>query len=146
MKIESSAFENNTAIPQRYACDGLNINPPLYFSEIPAETKSLAFILDDPDAAPSGNYTHWILWNIPPQNPDIAENSVPPNAVEGQNSAGKSWYKGPCPPSGTHHYRFQVFALDTSLALGSSGNRQQLEDVMKSHILAKGELTGTYQK
>ena len=145
MKIESAAFKNGESIPAKYTCQGEDINPQFAFSDIPDTAKSLALIMDDPDA-PRGTWVHWLVWNIPPQTNQIAERSVPANAVQGKNSWGKASYGGPCPPSGTHRYFFKIYALDTVLSLTSSADVHQLEDVMKNHIIAKGELMGTYTK
>lgn len=124
---------------------GENINPPLIISETPKGTQSLAFILDDPDA-PSGTFTHWIMWNISPDTTRISENILPPNAIQGQNSMGENHYFGPCPPSGTHHYHFQIFALDTALSLSKNASKTQLINAMKGHIMAHGEIIGLYHK
>ncbi|WP_406662568.1 YbhB/YbcL family Raf kinase inhibitor-like protein [Methanolobus sp. ZRKC3] len=142
MNVSSSAFEHNGMIPQIYTCDGDNINPPLEFGNIPEETRSLAVIVDDPDA-PRGTFTHWVVWDIEP-GLNIEENSVP--GIEGLNDIGKANYVGPCPPSGTHRYFFTVYALDTQLDIEAGASRQDLEDIMEGHILAKGQLMGTYSR
>jgi hypothetical protein len=129
-------------IPSKYTCDGDNINPPLTIKNIPKQTKSLALIVDDPDA-PSGTFDHWITWNIPPVE-TIGENSAP--GSHGRNGSGRNGYMGPCPPSGTHHYHFKVYALDTKLTLQEGANKKQLENAMKGYILAMGELIGLYKK
>ena len=100
--IKSSAFKNNAYIPSEYTSDGLNINPDLSIDEIPKSTKSLAIIVDDPDAA-KGNYCHWLLWDIPPTK-SITEDSAP--GIQGKNSKHENKYSGPCPPSGIHHYHY----------------------------------------
>ncbi|MBD0331431.1 MAG: YbhB/YbcL family Raf kinase inhibitor-like protein [Chitinophagaceae bacterium] len=145
MKVESSAFKNGESIPAKYSCQGNDINPQLTFFDVPDSAKSLALIMDDPDA-PGGTWVHWVIWNISPRTKQIDENSVPVNAVQGKNSWGRSSYGGPCPPSGTHRYYFKVYALDTNLSLSSSGDKKQLQDAMKDHVVAKGELMGTYKK
>ncbi len=145
MKIESSAFKQGESIPSKYSCQGTDINPPLQIADIPAAAKSLALIMDDPDA-PVGTWVHWVLWDISVQTKEIAENSVPANAMQGKNSWGNSEYGGPCPPSGMHRYFFKLYALDTLLSLSSSADAKQLEKTMKGHILAQGELMGTYRK
>ncbi|MGH2644536.1 MAG: YbhB/YbcL family Raf kinase inhibitor-like protein, partial [Chitinophagaceae bacterium] len=129
MQLTSGAFKNEEEIPAKYTCSGEDINPPLIISGIPAKAKSLAFILDDPDA-PNGTFTHWIMWNIYPQTKNIAENSVPRNAIQGENSAGQNKYFGPCPPSGIHHYHFKIYALDTMLSLPGNAHVEQLEKAM----------------
>lgn len=145
MSIESPAFKNGVAIPAKYTCSGQGINPPLTISNIPAGAKSLAFILDDPDA-PMGTFTHWIIWNIPPATTRIDENSVPSRAVQGKNSAGQNKYFPPCPPSGVHHYHFKIFALDTILSLSQDAHVKELQNAMNSHIIATAELIGIYRK
>ena len=138
--ITSNAFEDGGKIPVKYTCDGQDISPPLEFWDIPEGTQSLALIVVDPDA-PSGDFFHWIVWNITP-GPGIDENSVP--GVEGRNSFGKISYNGPCPPSGTHRYFFRVFALDTELNLESGSKVDELEKAMQGHVLSEGQLMGRY--
>ena len=142
LTIISPAFESNKSIPSKYTCDGNDVNPPLNIKGIPEETKSLVFIVDDPDA-PMGTWDHWIVWNIPPTN-KIEENSVP--GTEGLNDFRKHSYGGPCPPSGTHRYFFKVYALDTKLNLDPNSRKKDVEKAMKNHILAKGELVGLYSR
>lgn len=144
MKITSSAFQHAGSIPSKFTCDGDNKNPPLQIAEIPSGAKSLALVVDDPDA-PSGLFTHWVVWNISAQTNAITEGSAP-KGVQGTNDFGKSGYGGPCPPSGTHRYSFKVFALDRELDLPSGSKRSQLDAAMKGHILAQGELMGRYAK
>ncbi len=144
MKIESTAFKQGESIPLKYSCQGTDVNPPLSLSEVPPAAKSLVLIMDDPDA-PGSVWVHWVLWNISAQVKEISENSVPANAVQGKNSWGNSKYGGPCPPSGTHRYFFKFYALDTVLSL-STADAGQLEKAMKGHILAQGDLMGTYRK
>lgn len=143
LTIKSSAFKNNELIPSKYSCDGVNINPDITIDNLPSNTESLALIVDDPDA-PSGTYTHWLMWDIPPIN-SIKENSQP--GIEGRNSMNINKYTGPCPPSGTHHYHFKVYALDTKLnTLPPSTNENELKNAMKKHIIASGELIGLYKR
>src|SRR4030081_2388328 len=144
MKITSSAFQEGGNIPFKFACDGANVNPPLHIDQVPAEAKSLALIVDDPDA-PGGTFVHWLVWNIDPKTSDIAENRVPPNAVQGKNGFGKSGYGGPCPPSGTHRYYFRVYALDVVQVQGGS-TRADLDRAMPGHIIGQGQLMGRYPK
>ena len=145
MKITSPAFSNNQTLPAKYSCDGEGINPPLGFSEIPINTKSLALICDDPDA-PSGSFCHWLLWNINPQETQIAERSVPQGATQGINSGEKPGYYPPCPPQGVHRYIFSLYALDIELDLPSSADKSQLEQTIQNHILEQVELTGLYRQ
>src|SRR4051812_30795928 len=114
LKITSNGFASGGSIPNKYTCDGQNIHPPLHIRDVPKAAKSLAMIVDDPDA-PGQIWVHWILWNIDPKTSEIAENSVPGSAIQGTNDFGEPKYGGPCPPSGTHRYFFKVYALDTSL-------------------------------
>ena len=111
---------------------------------VPSEAKSLVLIADDPDA-PSGLFTHWLVWNIPPQTNSIAEGSAP-KGVQGTNDFGKSGYRGPCPPPGTHRYSFKIFALDRELDLRGGAKRRQLDAAMKGHVIAQGELVGRYAR
>ncbi len=144
MKITSSAFQEGGNIPSKFTCDGSDTSPPLQITGVPAEAKSLVLIADDPDA-PSGLFTHWLIWNIPPQTNSIAEGGAP-KGVQGTNDFGKSGYRGPCPPPGTHRYSFKIFALDRELELRSSAKRSQVDATMKGHVIAQGELVGRYAK
>jgi Raf kinase inhibitor-like YbhB/YbcL family protein len=141
--VKSTAFEPNKLIPKKYTCDGNDINPPLSIENIPKEAKTLALIVDDPDA-PSGTFDHWIVWNIPASTSHIGENSIP--GKEGINSARQPSYMGPCPPGGTHRYFFKIYALDVDLNLGINTRKKDVEKAMQSHILAKGELIGLYHR
>jgi Raf kinase inhibitor-like YbhB/YbcL family protein len=145
LKIASPAFVNNGFIPSRYSCDGNNINPPLEIDNVPAEAKSLALIVDDPDA-PVGMWVHWVVWNIDPTTKEIAEDNVPRTAVQGKNDWKRNSYGGPCPPSGVHRYFFKLYALDTRFNLGTGTTKNDLEKAMHVHILAKAELIGLYKK
>ena len=142
MKITSSAFQEGGNIPSKFSCDGADTSPPLQISDVPSGAKSLVLIVDDPDA-PSGLFTHWMVWNISPQSSGIAEGSTP-KEVQGTNDFGKSGYGGPCPPSGTHRYYFKIFALDRELDLPFGAKRGQLDAAIKNHVLAQGELMGRY--
>jgi len=144
MKITSSAFQEGATIPSKFTCDSADASPPLQIADIPSETKSLALIVDDPDA-PSGLFTHWLVWNLSPQTSTVTEGSVP-KGVHGTNDFGKSGYGGPCPPSGTHRYYFKIFALDRELDLPFGANRGQLDAAMKGHVVAQGELMGRYSR
>lgn len=143
MNISSSAFGHNESIPSQYTCDGADINPPLSISGVPDGVKSLALIMDDPDA-PVGTWDHWIVWNIPPGLGSIVEDSVP--GIQGKNGWGRSDYGGPCPPRGTHRYFFKLYALDRLIDLGSGASKAALEKAMQGHILAQAELIGLYQR
>jgi len=145
LKISSPAFEHMGMIPPKYTCDGEDVNPPLQIENLPGGTKSLALIMDDPDA-PMGTWDHWIVWNISPASLKIGENSLPLKAFQGKNSWGKIDYGGPCPPSGTHRYFFKFFALDSLLEISRGAGKKDLEETMGGHILSKGELVGLYRR
>lgn len=145
MKITSSAFINNGVIPKKYTCDGEDVNPPLEFIDVPENTKTLALIVDDPDA-PMGTWVHWVLYNISPDCRKIEENSVPKGAMEGINDFRKRTYGGPCPPSGTHRYFFKLYALDCVIDLKGTVTKKDLEKAMDGHIIAKAELIGLYSR
>ncbi len=143
LTVKSPMFENNKPIPLKYSCDGEEVNPPLTIEGIPASAKTLALIIDDPDA-PRGTFDHWIVWNIPTTG-KIEENNVP--GIEGVNSAGQRTYVGMCPPSGSHRYFFKIYALDAKVDLKPEATRKKdLEKAMQGHVLAKGELVGTYRR
>ncbi len=140
IKLSSPAFEPNQTIPKKYSCDGEN--PPLAIENIPKNTESLSLIVDDPDA-PSGNFVHWVLFNISPQQKTIDESTAP--GVEGKNSLGTAGYTGPCPPCGKlHHYHFKIYALNTILNLTENATKRELESAMKNHIIAQGRLIGLF--
>ena len=150
MEIKSSAFENNKMIPKQYTCDGKNISPQLLWSDVPEGTKSIALISDDPDA-PMGTWVHWVIYNIPGDVNELAENISPDKtlsngAKQGTNDFKKIGYGGPCPPSGTHRYFFKLYALDTKLNLDSGATKKQLLQAMEGHILAQAELMGKYKR
>ena len=142
-KITSTSFTGNEMIPTKYTCDGDNISPNLHFKTLPEGTKTLAIIMHDPDASMKGGFTHWVVWNIDPEL-DIPENFK--GGEQGMNGANKEGYTGPCPPGGTHHYHFNVYALDAKLNLDKNTNKEMLENAMKGHILEKGKITGLYKK
>ena len=145
MKIESPAFKNNERIPSEYTCDGKNINPALKISEIPKNTVSLALIVEDPDA-PGGTWIHWTVFNINPDTSQIPENSVPERAIEGVTDFGKPGYGGPCPPSGSHRYFFELYALDSIIKLDSSASADDIKKAMEGHMLGSAELVGLYSR
>jgi len=144
LKITSSAFHEGGNIPSKFTCDGSDTSPPLQIAGVPSEAKSLVLIADDPDA-PGGLFTHWLIWNIPPQTTSIPEGSAPKGA-QGANDFGKSGYRGPCPPPGTHRYSFKILALDRELDLRSCLNRSHLDAAMKGHVIAQGEIIGRYAR
>jgi len=152
--IQSKSFRHNEMIPARYTCDGQDISPPLQWSGIPTEAKSLVLIVDDPDApdpdAPKMTWVHWVLYNIPVDTPGLEENissaSLPEGAKEGINDWDRKGYGGPCPPIGRHRYFFKIYALDTVLADLQQPTKKQVEEAIAGHILAKAELVGMYQR
>lgn len=145
MKISSSAFLNNQQIPSIYTCDGENVSPPLSFSEVPKNAKSLVLIVDDPDA-PAKIWVHWVVFNIDPAISEVLQNSVPKAGVEGMTDFGKPGYGGPCPPAGTHRYFFKLYALDTVFNLPQNSDKKAVEEAMKGHILDSTELVGLYER
>jgi Raf kinase inhibitor-like YbhB/YbcL family protein len=143
LTVTSAGFANNGIIPAKYSCEGEEISPPLNITGIPAGAKSLALVIHDPDAPVQGGFTHWVVWNI-----DV-QGSIPENfkgASQGLNGAKKAGYKGMCPPTGTHHYHFIAYALDTRLSISKSTDKTGLEKAMRGHILADGDLVGLYAK
>jgi Raf kinase inhibitor-like YbhB/YbcL family protein len=145
LTITSPAFGQAETIPARHTCDGSDTSPALVIAKVPPAAQTLALIMDDPDA-PVGTWVHWVVWNIPAQTREIPEGGLPTQAIQGKNSWPRTGYGGPCPPSGTHRYFFKVYALDTMLHLGNSTTKAVLERAMVGHILAKGELMGTYKR
>lgn len=141
LEVLSPAFLNNTQIPEKYTCDGENINPPLTIGNIPADTKSLVIILEDTDSL-TKNWTHWVVWNIMPVKKIRVKSSL---GIKGRNDFGQTDYKGPCPLIGTHHYHFKVYALDDILDIKAGSTKHELETIMSSHIIAFGELVGLYK-
>ncbi len=145
LMVTSPAFENNGLIPEQYTCEGRNVNPPLFIGDMPPATKSLALIVDDPDA-PVGTWVHWVVWNIPPATKEIRENSLPSGAMQGLNDFRKHEYRGPCPPSGTHRYFFKLYALDTLLNLPLNATKTDLEKTMAGHTIEHAEVIGLYKR
>lgn len=145
LSITSPAFPHHGMIPKMYTCDGTDVSPPLSIGNVPEKTKSLALIVDDPDA-PMGTWVHWVVWNIGAGTGEIPENTVPPGAFQGTNDFGKQRYGGPCPPSGTHRYFFKLYALDAPLDLKAGATKIQLEEEMSGHLLGKAELVGLYRR
>ena len=142
LDVTSEAFEEGGNIPSIYTCEGRDVNPPLRVDNIPHGTQTLAIIMEDPDA-PNGTFDHWLAWNIPP---DILIDEDRIHGLSGKNSAGKTGYHGPCPPSGSHRYFFHVFALDVALNIEPGASRKTLEKAIEPYVLAKGTLMGRYQK
>lgn len=143
MKIESPDFKEGKPIPSEFTCDGANISPALVFKDVPEEAKSLALIMDDPDA-PMGTFVHWVVWNIPPDTKKVSKGEKV-SYPQGRNDFGKLRYGGPCPPSGTHRYFFKLYALDVMLGL-KEATKAELEEAMENHVVAEAKLMGTYQR
>ena len=148
IELTSSAFEQGGTIPKKHTCDGADVSPALKWGAVPKGTRSLALILEDPDA-PRGTWVHWVIFNLPPTINNVPE-GMPPIAQlangerHGKNDFGKLGYGGPCPPSGTHRYSFRIYALDTVLTLESGTAKKDVAKAMEGHLLAKGELVGRY--
>lgn len=148
IELTSPAFDEGEAIASRYTCDGQGVSPPLSWTSVPDGTRSLALITDDPDA-PGGTFVHWVIYDLPQDTHRLPE-GVPNRRVlssgaeQGVNGAGGIGYTGPCPPSGTHRYFFKLYAVDTKLRLGAGATAERLSDAMEGHVLAKGQLMGTY--
>ncbi|HEV7555608.1 MAG TPA: YbhB/YbcL family Raf kinase inhibitor-like protein [Kofleriaceae bacterium] len=146
IKVTSSAFTDNAPIPVEYTCQGAGTSPPLAWSGTPAGTKSIAIVAEDPDTA-KGTFTHWLITGIKPTVTSIAQGaSLPDGAVAAKNDKGTVGYTGPCPPSGRHRYFFRVYALDTTLDETAMQSKVDFFAASQGHVLAKGELVGTYQK
>ena len=130
-------------MPGKYSCNGAGVSPPVTIANIPQGTQSLALIVHDPDAKRPGGVTHWVLYNLP------LDGNLPENfkgGVQGMNTGKKTGYAPFCPPSGTHHYNFYAYALNTTLPNDSTVDKAALEKAMQGHILAQGKLTGLYGK
>jgi Raf kinase inhibitor-like YbhB/YbcL family protein len=153
MTLTSSAFQPRGEIPKRYTCEGSDVSPPLAWSGVPPNAKSLALIVDDPDApdpaAPKTTWVHWVLYNLPPSAGSLAEgvsgSALPSGTHAGVNDFQNTTYGGPCPPVGRHRYFFKLYALDTTLPDLRQPNKSALEKAMKGHVIANAELMGTYQ-
>lgn len=142
MKINSPDFKNNELIPKKFTCDGEDVSPGLVIESIPQQAKSLALVVDDPDA-PMGTWVHWVVYDMPLSS-RIEQNSIP--GKQGINDFGRRNYGGPCPPSGTHRYFFKVYALDAMLNLKEGLSKKELECFLQGHILEKAELVGLYKR
>ncbi len=150
MKITSQSFKEGELMPEKYTCDGANISPQLTFSDIPANTKSLAIISDDPDA-PAGDWVHWVIYNIPPTINELKENfprdkELKDGTKQGKNDFGKIGYDGPCPPGGIHRYYFKLYALDIVLEKDYGLTKKELLKAMEGHIIAETSLMGKYKR
>jgi Raf kinase inhibitor-like YbhB/YbcL family protein len=149
--VTSTAFAEGRPIPDKYTCSGPNVSPALRWGNAPAGTKSFALIADDPDA-PVGTWVHWVLYDLPPATMSLAENvpsspELPDGSKQGVNDFGQPGYGGPCPPPGKpHRYFFKIYALDIMLNLKSGATKNELLKAMDGHVLAQGQLIGTYQR
>jgi Raf kinase inhibitor-like YbhB/YbcL family protein len=148
--VTSSAFEEAGMIPSKYTSDGKDISPPLKWEDLPAGTKSIALICDDPDA-PMKTWVHWVMWNIPAEVRELLENippdpELPDGSRQGITDFGGPGYGGPSPPRGTHRYYFKIYALDTRLDLANTSRKKELLKAMEGHILAEGQLMGKYKR
>lgn len=148
MNITSTAFGNEGKIPSKYTCDGENINPPLFFKDVPKNATSLVLLMEDPDVPiyirQDGMWNHWILFNIPPETTAIGTNQQA--GTPGMTTSNKLKYGGPCPPDREHRYFFKLFAIDTMLKLEEGVTKEQVLEAIKGHIIAEAELMGKYQK
>jgi Raf kinase inhibitor-like YbhB/YbcL family protein len=150
MRISTPAFHEAGTIPAKYTCDGENISPPLEWADVPAEAKTLALIMDDPDA-PKGLFLHWLLYDIPVSEKGLTEGVGTVDATagggkQGRNGFGNVAYGGPCPPSGTHRYFLHLYALDAALGMPAGAGRQDVEKAMRGHVLGQADLMGRYAR
>ncbi len=149
--LTSPAFAHEGAIPEKHTCDGDDLSPELAWSGVPAGAESLALVCDDPDA-PGRTWVHWVLYDLPADAAGLpeglsAEAETPVGGIQGENDFGRLGFGGPCPPPGkSHRYFFRLYALDTMLELAAGASKQDVIDAMEGHILAQGELMGTYQR
>lgn len=149
-ELSSSAFAHGAAIPQAHTCDGEDVSPPLSWTSPPAGTQSFVLICDDPDA-PVGTWVHWVVYNLPADVQSLpgavaGDDDLPGDAVHGKNGWGRQDYGGPCPPGGTHHYSFRLYAMDTELDLRPGTRKAKVLRAMEGHVLTETELVGTYQR
>lgn len=151
IQLESAAFTEGAAIPTKYTCDGANVSPALKWKDVPPGTRSLALIADDPDA-PAGTWVHWVLYGVPPSLTELPEGvaatgTVLGGTMQGTNDFKKVGYGGPCPPRGNpHRYFFKIYALDAELSMKAGATKSDLVRAMEGHILAQGQLMGTYKR
>ncbi len=145
LRVSSPAFAGGATIPARYTCSGENVSPPLAWEGVPARTRSLALLMQDPDA-PGGTYVHWTAFDLPPTLREVSAAMLPAGAREGENSFGDRGYAGPCPPEGDapHHYGFVIYALDAPLGLDAGSAPQAFRAAVATHAIARGTLTGRF--
>ena len=150
LPVRSSDFSDGGSIPRRFTCDGGGVSPGLQWPVAPAGTKTIAIVVDDPDAP--ADFTHWLAYNIPPDVNELAEGAsaqaaMPRGSAEGTNDFGRHGYGGPCPPAGKpHHYVFRIYALDIRLDLPPAAARIELDSASKGHIFAEGQIVGVYRR
>jgi len=150
-RMRSAAFTEGETIPRRFTCEGANISPALRWTEPPDGTRSLALVVEDPDA-PGGVWTHWVVYNLPAQARELPENlprqdELPGGGAQGRNSFGHTGYGGPCPPPGNaHRYFFRLYALDTRLSLQPGATRQEVQAAAKEHVLGEAQLMGRFKR
>jgi Raf kinase inhibitor-like YbhB/YbcL family protein len=149
-KLSSPAFKEGEPIPRQYTCDGVNVSPGLEWIAVPKTAKTITIIADDPDA-PSGTFTHWVLYNLPSETMGMIENvpateNLKSGGNQGENDFEKVGYGGPCPPSGTHRYFFKIYALDDELPLKAGAKKAEVEKAMEGHIVGQAQLMGTYKR
>lgn len=149
LTLTSPAFKNGANIPAKYTCDGAQVSPPLAWTGVPAGTQALALVVDDPDS-PSGVYTHWVVFAIPPTVDSLPENAskagMPAGAMQGRNSSGRVGWLGPCPPNGAHHYVFHLYAINVAPQLKQGAERSDVDNADRGHVIAETTLTGLYSR
>ena len=150
IKVTAAAFKEGEFIPKKFSCEGENVSPEISWTGIPAETKSIALICDDPDA-PRGTWVHWVIYNIPANAKGLPEkvphtSTLPNGARQGMNDSHELGYDGPCPPGGTHRYYFKVYALNKALTLESGATKAQLLKAMEGSLIAEGRVMGRYKR
>jgi Raf kinase inhibitor-like YbhB/YbcL family protein len=154
LAIRSVAFADGAEIPLRHTCEGADVSPPLAWSGVPSEARSLALVVDDPDApdpaAPRMTWVHWVLYDLSPALPGLDEGlhhgALPPGTREGLNDWRRTGWGGPCPPIGRHRYFFKLYALDAALGDLGTPTKARLEQAMRGHVIAEAQLVGTYEK
>lgn len=151
LRLTSPAFTNGASIPREHTCDGADLSPALQWEDVPAQTRSFALIVDDPDA-PAGTWVHWVIFDLPATTRQLArgvpgDGQLPSGARQGRNDFKRVGYGGPCPPRGpAHHYHFRLYALDATLGLSAGASRADVDAAMRGHVLAHAELVGVYQR
>ncbi len=149
LSLSSPAFGDGETIPTVYTCDGRDVSPPLQWRGVPREARTLALVVDDPDA-PAGTWVHWVVYNIPPDTAGLPEDTasadLPAGAREGVNSWGRTGYGGPCPPSGEHRYMHKLYALDKVLSDLGNPSKAELEQALMGHLIERARLIGTYER